>query len=59
MKSPFKITVVEDGLIVQTGDEVFRIIMDQEEMMTLSTNIIMAITSRGRASAKPNGACNG
>lgn len=59
MKSPFKITVVEDGLIIQSDDEVFRIIMDQEEMMTLSTNIIMAITSKGRDAVKPNGACNG
>lgn len=48
MPSPFKITVLEDGLIIQTGDEVFRIIMDDEEMMMLSTNIVLELTKQNR-----------
>ena len=56
--SPFKITVVTDGLIVQTGDEVYRVTMDKDEMMKLSTEILLMLTQKMRDKSNMNGSGN-
>ena len=56
--SPFKITVVNDGLIVQTDDEVYRVTMDNDEMMKLSTEILLMLTQKMRDKSKMNGLGN-
>lgn len=53
--SPFKITVVTDGLIVQTDDEVYRVTMDKDEMMKLSTEILLVLTQKMRDKSSMNG----
>lgn len=53
--SPFKISVVPDGLIIETGDEVYHILMDSEEMMMLSTQIVLMLTQENRDKSKMNG----
>ena len=53
--SPFKITVVNDGLIVQTDDEVYRVTMDKDEMMKLSTEILLMLTQKMRDKSSMNG----
>jgi len=53
--SPFKITVVTDGLIVQTDDEVYRVTMDKDEMMKLSTEILLMLTQKMRDKSSMNG----
>jgi len=53
--SPFKITVVNDGLIVQTDDEVYRVTMDKDEMMKLSTEILLMLTQKMRDKSNMNG----
>lgn len=53
--SPFKISVVPDGLIIETGDEVYHIVMDSEEMMMLSTQIVLMLTQENRDKGKMNG----
>jgi len=53
--SPFKITVVTDGLIVQTDDEVYRVSMDKDEMMKLSTEILLMLTQKMRDKSSMNG----
>ena len=58
MTSPFKITVVNDGLIVQTDDEVYRVAMDNDEMMKLSTEILLMLTQKMRDKSKMNGLGN-
>ena len=58
MTSPFKITVVNDGLIVQTDDEVYRVAMDNDEMMKLSTEILLMLTQKMRDKSKMNGSGN-
>lgn len=58
MTSPFKITVVNDGLIVQTDDEVYRVTMDNDEMMKLSTEILLMLTQKMRDKSKMNGSGN-
>ena len=58
MTSPFKITVVTDGLIVQTDDEVYRVTMDNDEMMKLSTEILLMLTQKMRDKSKMNGSGN-
>jgi len=55
MNSAFKITVVTDGLIVQTDDEVYRVTMDKDEMMKLSTEILLMLTQRMRDKGGMNG----
>lgn len=55
MTSPFKITVVTDGLIVQTDDEVYRVTMDKDEMMKLSTEILLMLTQKMRDKSSMNG----
>ena len=52
---PFKITVVTDGLIVQTDDEVYRVTMDKDEMMKLSTEILLMLTQKMRDKSSMNG----
>jgi len=56
--SPFKITVVTDGLIVQTDDEVYRVTMDKDEMMKLSTEILLMLTQKMRDKSNMNGSGN-
>lgn len=56
--SPFKITVVADGLIVQTDDEVYRVTMDKDEMMKLSTEILLMLTQKMRDKSNMNGSGN-
>ena len=56
--SPFKITVVNDGLIVQTDDEVYRVTMDKDEMMKLSTEILLMLTQKMRDKSNMNGSGN-
>ena len=56
--SPFKITVVTDGLIVQTDDEVYRVTMDNDEMMKLSTEILLMLTQKMRDTSNMNGSGN-
>ena len=58
MTSPFKITVVTDGLIVQTDDEVYRVTMDKDEMMKLSTEILLMLTQKMRDKSNMNGSGN-
>lgn len=58
MTSPFKITVVTDGLIVQTDDEVYRVAMDNDEMMKLSTEILLMLTQKMRDKSNMNGSGN-
>lgn len=58
MTSPFKITVVNDGLIVQTDDEVYRVTMDNDEMMKLSTEILLMLTQKMRDKSRMNGSGN-
>ena len=58
MTSPFKITVVNDSLIVQTDDEVYRVAMDNDEMMKLSTEILLMLTQKMRDKSKMNGSGN-
>lgn len=58
MTSPFKITVVTDGLIVQTDDEVYRVTMDNDEMMKLSTEILLMLTQKMRDKSNMNGSGN-
>ena len=53
--SPFKITVVTDGLIVQTDDEVYRVTMEKDEMMKLSTDILLMLTQKMRDKSNMNG----
>ena len=53
--SPFKITVVTDGLIVQTDDEVYRVTMEKDEMMKLSTEILLMLTQKMRDKSSMNG----
>lgn len=53
--SPFKITVVTNGLIVQTDDEVYRVTMDKDEMMKLSTEILLMLTQKIRDKSSMNG----
>jgi len=55
MNSAFKITVVTDGLIVQTDDEVYRVTMDKDEMMKLSTEILLMLTQKMRDKSSMNG----
>jgi hypothetical protein len=55
MNSAFKISVVPDGLIIETGDEVYHILMDSEEMMMLSTQIVLMLTQENRDKSKMNG----
>ena len=55
MNSAFKITVVTDGLIVQTDDEVYRVTMDKDEMMKLSTEILLMLTQKIRDKSSMNG----
>lgn len=56
MNGAFKIAVVADGLIIETGDEVYHIVMDSEEMMMLSTQIVLMLTQGNRDKSKMNGA---
>ena len=58
MNSAFKITVVTDGLIVQTDDEVYRVTMDKDEMMKLSTEILLMLTQKMRDKSSMNGSGN-
>ena len=58
MTSPFKITVVTDGLIVQTDDEVYRVTMDKDELMKLSTEILLMLTQKMRDKSNMNGSGN-
>ena len=53
--SPFKITVVTNGLIVQTDDEVYRVTMDKDEMMKLSTEILLMLAQKMRDKSSMNG----
>lgn len=55
MNGAFKITVVTDGLIVQTDDEVYRVTMDKDEMMKLSTEILLMLTQKMRDKSSMNG----
>lgn len=55
MNGAFKIAVVADGLIIETGDEVYHIVMDSEEMMMLSTQIVLMLTQENRDKSKMNG----